>query len=333
MMERMNWTILRDAGKQASLERRFDEAEARLREAQHQADAEGAGDSARLALYPDMIQTLLSAGKAADARQAADEWLAVAERAMDVSDARFADVLMMAAAVICGVGDLKRGVPLFRRARKILEGTLDTWHPDVADCLRDHAAVLEDNDRYEEAIPLYRRALAIFEAEVGPDSPEVAETLTGLGNCLAMEDEYYAAKRYLRRALATSQHVFGADSREAARAAQDLAELHIEYDEFEEAMPLLHQALGVLEDIEGANGSAVGSCLSALSNLHRGMNQPELAFLHYRRAIAIWDTDAAYASLLPDAYDTFAELAALAGRADEAIAARKKADELRSGPR
>lgn len=330
MTERLDWQVLRDAARHALVEGRLEDAEQRLRQARALAEAAGAADQDDADMLYDLVSVFSAQGKHAEAIATGEEWLRRLEQHPGRDHPTYGHALQVLAVAAGRQGDAARARRLFQKARRVLEEALGRWDAEVADCLVENGDLLSAAERHEEAVALYRRALAIYEAETGPDTPEVCRALTELGRCYDAMQDWNNARRYLRRALAACEHVFGPASVEAAEAAQDLGEHCLADRDYEAARPLLTRALAAFEEEYGPNDLDVALCLEGLSVAHGELHEAEAALVYLRRAIAIYEGEPEAPSARRGAlYERFAELAETAGRAEEAAAARRRAEELR----
>lgn len=320
-----DWRLLHDAAAHALRLYSPGEAERRAREALDAAAASGAPAEEVHQIRRLLIDILTAAQNHRGAREVATEWISGLERDPATQPLQMALALWRLAKVIAETDDVKVANAAFRRARKALEETGGAWEPEVAECLQDQAELLMQHDRIDDAIPLFRRALTVFETELGPDAREICDVLLNLGDCLAATGDYHGAKRYLWRGMVMSSYIFGSNHPATGDAVLTFGEFLLDHDDARDASPLLHRALAIYEEDEGLNGPGVAKCLRALAVLHARLNEPDLAFLRYRRALAIWESDPDSADLLPELYRTYADLADAAGRPDDAAAARKRA--------
>jgi len=224
--------------------------------------------------------------------------------------------------------ELRRGVTLWLD-RTVQEATVSVT-VQYDNLTRQHQVQVLVDGRVQDARvttdeDAVRRALTVFETELGPDAREICDVLLNLGDCLAATGDYHGAKRYLWRGMVMSSYIFGSNHPATGDAVLTFGEFLLDHDDARDASPLLHRALAIYEEDEGANGPGVAKCLRALAVLHARLNEPDLAFLRYRRALAIWESDPDSADLLPELYRTYADLADAAGRPDDAAAARKRA--------
>jgi len=142
------------------------------------------------ALGPHSEDSLSSAGRLADAYEAAERW--------------------------------KESEPLRRRLLDEVRAQATPEPAALAQAESDLALCLDAQKSWDEAMRLYADALRLRREALGPDAPEVAETLSNEGRVWLLKGDTSKAEDLLRQALAADQKSLGPAD---AAVADDLRRL------------------------------------------------------------------------------------------------------------
>ena len=233
------------------------------------------------------VGELYQAGKYAEARQVAEEALALAEKALGPDHPNTAASLSWLSGMFHAMGDLPAARPLLERALAINEKALGPDHPNTITSLNNLAALLKAMGDLPAARPLFERALAINEKAFGPDHPGTATALINLGYVLQVMGNLPAARPLLERALSIREKALGADHPDSATALIELGYVLRAMGNLQAARPLLERALSIREKALGANHPDTGAGLNNLANVLKEMGDLPAARPLYERALAI----------------------------------------------
>jgi tetratricopeptide (TPR) repeat protein len=175
--EKLRLRALSHLGALDRIDARYDQAEARLREALAIANVVFGGER--------------------PARRAVQ----IREQALGPDHLDVAADAAALAAILDGLGRYAESEPLYRRALAIFERRFGPTNYEIAVNLNNLAAVCQATGRGGEAERLYARALAIKEALLGPDHPDMAMSLNNLAVLRRAQGRPVEAEALYRRAL------------------------------------------------------------------------------------------------------------------------------------
>jgi tetratricopeptide (TPR) repeat protein len=237
-------------------------------------------------------QTLLRAGKPAEALPVTERAVGEAEQALGPDHADVAACLRTRGRALAALRRFGDAAATYQRALAIAEKADGPETPlALPGALYDLALAEWRLERLDEAEAHLRRAAAIQE-RAGPQG-EVAllDTLTSLGELrvnrgaeggdpVALDD----AERHLRRALELAERRGNAIQRGAALAA--LAQVLQQRGRSDEAAPLLRKALPLLEQ-SGSDSPALARVLILLASVEQSQRRPAEAERLLLRAIDV----------------------------------------------
>ena len=232
------------------------------------------------------------AGKYAEARQVAEQAVALAEKALGPDHPDTAGSLNNLANLLKAMGDLPAARPLYERALAIREKSLGPDHPDTATSLNNLAAVLKAMGDLPAARPLYERALAIREKALGPDHPDTAIDLNNLAALLQATGDLPAARPLFKRALAIREKALGPDHPETALSLNNLGHLLKHMGDLPAALRYYERALAIDEKALGPFHPDTALSLNNLAALLQDMGDLPAARPLYERARAFLDPSA-----------------------------------------
>jgi CHAT domain-containing protein/tetratricopeptide (TPR) repeat protein len=178
----------------------------------------------------------------------------------------------------------------------------------------------------ESAKPLYERGIENFQASGGP----LGHALTPLGTLLHEQGDLVASRRLLERAVRYWEETVGLQSPELAESLDDLADVFRDTGEDSAAGPLYRRALAISEQVIGPESVPVAQSLLGLANWLRDRRELAEAEPLYERALRI--REKSFGPDHPEVAVVLRELATLLmaeGRADEAVDAALRAEEIR----
>lgn len=241
------------AGRQASQQGRFAEAEQHFTAALQEAEGFGPRDL-RLAEILHLLANLrLSAGDFRQAEPLCQRALSIREEVLGAEHPLVAESLNLLAAVYHLEGERAAAEPLYLRALRIREAAMGPWHPDVAQSCNNLADLYRLLGKTEQAESLYRRALEILEKSYGPADPQLAVTLNNMATLYYGEGQYAQAEPLYLRALAIGGKSLGMQDPSLAATLVNLSALYRAQRRYSEAIPLQHWALAVWETTLGTS--------------------------------------------------------------------------------
>jgi CHAT domain-containing protein/Tfp pilus assembly protein PilF len=233
------------------------------------------------------VEELSKQGKTAEAIDAAQDAVRVAEATFGPDSPELASSVYALAALFFQQGRLADAEPLYKRALAIREKALGPEHTDVAASLSGLGVLYLAQSRNAEAAPILKRALAILEKALGPERPEVAEAVNNLGSAYDQLGRYAEAEPLYKRALAIHEKTLGHDSPAVAMDLSDLGVLYDEQARYVEAEQLFKQALNIHEQALGRDAPEVGIDLNNLAALYKEQGRYGEAEPLYRRDVAL----------------------------------------------
>lgn len=261
--------------------RRFaDDAEALLR---------GLGDppALRLALLRGRSELLEELGEVDAARDAAEEALALAERAhSDALDIALIENLL--GDLAAREGALEAARQHHGRALSITIEELGPLHPNVA-ILHDRlgSSAMQAGD-LDAAIDHHRRALEIREL-AGDENPQgLALSLLHLGSAEIGRGRHEEAVAYHERARRAFEEALGPDHPYVAVTLINQAVSRVEQQRYDEALKLYREALAIREAVYGRDHPVVAQVAFNLGVAHNKRGAHAEALTPLGRALAIW---------------------------------------------
>jgi CHAT domain-containing protein/tetratricopeptide (TPR) repeat protein len=233
------------------------------------------------------VGELYRAGKYAEATEAAQRALVLAERESGSDGAKVGIALNNLALLYAAQGHYAEAEPLYQRSLAIREKAFGPNHPEVGSALNNLAELYRAQGRYAEAEPLYKRALAIDEKALGPDHPHVGIDLNNLAALYKDQGRYTEAEPLYQRALAITEKALGPGHPTVGTAVNNLAVLYRVQGRYSEAETLYQRALAIAEKALGPDHPDLGGRLNNLARLYQVEGRFAEAELLYKRALAI----------------------------------------------
>jgi CHAT domain-containing protein/tetratricopeptide (TPR) repeat protein len=272
---------------------RYAEAERKARAALAALERDGDPRSVRAAAWLDLLVTALwRGGNAAEAETAAFAELAIEvwEQRQGPNDPALAASLDNAGVLFFLRGEYERALPLYERARAILEtaNRSDPRHQDDLGKVHSHLGPLfQELGQYSTARDHYERALTLFRETLGPKHMQVAMTENNLATLLAKIGDYGAASALYRNSLAVLESQLGPEHPLIANSNHNLGELAQRMGRYDEAIARYVQAAALKEKVLGAAHPSLALTLGNLSYLYTDRGDAESAEALARRAVAI----------------------------------------------
>ena len=189
----------------------------------------------------------------------------VTKAAMRRNDPLAADLCMVEASYLLGIGAYRAARPLAERALEIRGRILGPEHPFIAYSLNSLGNSLCRQGEYETARSLYDRAVVIQEKVLGPEDIEVAGSLSNLGHLLMEHGDYEEAQPVLERAISIREKVLGPDHLGVAHVQSTLAWCLNAQNDYRAARSLCERALSVMEEKLEPDNPEISPCLSNLA--------------------------------------------------------------------
>lgn len=185
-------------------------------------------------------------------------------------------------------GRYNEAEPILRRAIAIKEKTFGKDHLELPMCLNNLALVYSKQKIYREAESLFQRSLKIREKELGPEHQSVADSLEYLGELYIQTNRLNEAESLILRALGIREKSQGSEHVDMSETLNGLGQIQYKRKEFSEAERLFKKGLSILEKDPDSKRGVFFSILFNLAQVyHRGMNRPETAETHYKRALSV----------------------------------------------
>lgn len=233
-------------------------------------------------LYLDMAQ-------ADKAEQLYHHALAIKEKTLGPDHVDLAETLIGLGILLLNDREkIKEAEPLFLRAKRILEQTEGSAHPQLARCFYHMGQLYHGLGQFRKAVQFKRRALEIQEKTLGPEHNIVATTL----NCLASllehsQGRYVEAERLFRRSLAIREKIFGSHHPDIAQSLILLAWRHKKHGRFRQAEYYYRRGLAIQKKTLGPNHPDASWTLHGLASLYHHQKRLEEAESAYTQSLEI----------------------------------------------
>jgi CHAT domain-containing protein len=232
-------------------------------------------------------QELISSGKYQEARSAAEQALAIAERESAVETVQGAMLLLRAGQALDVLGNRAASVPLYERALPILETTLGTDHPLYGYVAgRLGSSYFHTSERLK-ADRLLNVALENLEESLGPDHPWVAVMLRSYGNMQVGLGNDQKARSSFERALAIAEPAYGEENILVSDLLNNLGQVCLNENDNTHAREYLERSLAIAEKRYGAEHFSLANILSNLGIVARKDGDYDAAERYYLRALAL----------------------------------------------
>lgn len=215
------------------------------------------------ALY-QLARALSAQNRHQEAADAAQEALAIQNRAVSAPHPLTAVILNSLGSILLDLGDAEAALEAQRRTLELRRALYGPRHPRVATGLSGMAKVIRQLGRYREALELHRESLAIRIEAYGPDSGQAAVGWTNLGTVLDYLGRYTEAADAHRRALAIQEVALSRDDPVLARYLGNAAVVAHNLGDLAEAETLHRRALDITRNALGPDDL---STLRHLENL------------------------------------------------------------------
>lgn len=232
------------------------------------------------------VQSMIDAGRAAEAEVLARRAVGEAEAAFGALSAETADLYRLLGDTLYEQKRHAEAEPLFRKALAGREAALGGSHVDTARSHGDLAANLRAMGRLEEAEVHYRAALDIRRAALGPGHADVARSWFRLARLVDARGEHARAAGLMAEAVAAGTIAFGAADATVVRWRGERAAMIHDSGELAAAEPAYREAIAAAEAVLPADDPDLATARQGLANLLRQTGRPDEAEPLHRAALA-----------------------------------------------
>jgi serine/threonine protein kinase/tetratricopeptide (TPR) repeat protein len=197
------------------------------------------------------------------------------------------------------LGMPEQAVPLFEKAREVLQTAVGPDHLDTLSCMSNLGASYRLTGRMEEAIPLLEETLRLMRAKVGATDP-VAML------CLANLADAYRDAGLLAKAVPASEETLklrraelGPDHHETLLSMSNLGLTYFADGRHKEGLSLFEQTLKRRIAVSGHDHPATIMCINNLAGAYRSLGQLKKAIAMAEESLALTE-----AKLGPDHLNT-----------------------------
>ncbi|OZC01875.1 tetratricopeptide repeat-containing serine/threonine-protein kinase [Rubricoccus marinus] len=183
---------------------------------------------------------------------------------------------------------------------------------------------------YGASEPLARRAVAIYDS-LGASGADVSHAHTALASVLSYTGDYEESERHYRRALALAQEAFPPGHASVAEATNNLAYLLSDVSRegaLEEAIRLGTRALALTQEALGPDHLDAAQTHNNLGAYLYTADRGSEAAEHYRKALAIRESNLGTHPLVANTLSNLANLLNSEGNAEEAVVLFERAIEI-----
>ncbi len=263
------------------------------------------GDVDALALRIHLANSLIEAGRLADARPLFEADRDDELRLFGPGDARFANALSNLASILQRLGEYDEARSAAERAVGLDEKTLGRDSSATATALANLAVVLNSQEHFADALHFWERALAVRERVAGPDHSLVASALREIAQAHVHLGDVSAAEQLLVRALSIHESVKGLDDPDTVRSLDDLTELLVQRGDMARVRHELEAFLGRLTARSTSDDPRLATTLARLGLLLASADDRNRGDELVERSIALgdWKCEAAvhaHENLIPD---------------------------------
>lgn len=256
--------------------------------------------------------------------------LAVWEKSLGKEHPLVGRVLMNWGVVYMHKGDYVEAEKYYLRALEIWDKTLEPNHPSIGNIVNNLGNISYKRGNLQKALEYHRRALAIREHAFGEEHPSFALSLNNLGNVLSDLESASAAKPFFLRALAIREKVLGPEHQDTAQTLYNLAIIYADEGNFQKSVETNERAAAIYEKTLGAESYALSYPLNLLALIyHQTTTDYDKAEKLYLRAVAIKEkSQGLFHPELGGTFSNLANLYALRGETEKALAVRARANEI-----
>ena len=215
---------------------------------------------------------------AKEAKQSADETLAITEIASDNNTAKSFEAK----------GEYDRALDYYKNAVIDCETKLGKDHLYTATTYGNIAGVYWLKGDYDEALKYLEKALKIREAKLGKDHIDTSETYNNIAVMYNEKGDYDRALVYYMKALEIKETKLGKDHPDTATTYNNIAMVYNAKGKYDDALKYYEMALKIVEAKLGEDHPDTAATYNNIAGVYDSKRDYDKALVYYAKAIKVW---------------------------------------------